>query len=166
LKAALVFGSAFLSFDLFIAKRRASVLVDSFAEENYPNSKETDEGLVPETYQLVQGKKIGGYISHKSLSDVPFIEVAENSAEQLRSRDCYPTQAKEEGDLLIIVNWGVTHIQADFDELFPTDVEEETGEEGEASDSLLDGVPGSALEEGEYITLSKVTRHLLDLIEP
>ena len=84
--------------------------------------------------------------------------------EQLGSRDYYETEAKEEGDLLIIENWGVTQIQADFDELFPTDVEEETGEEGEASDSLLDGVPGSALEEGEYITSSKVTRHLLDLI--
>ena len=90
--------------------------------------------------------------------------MAENLAEQLRSRDHYPAQAKEEGDLLIIVNWGVTQIQADFDELFPTDVEEETGGEGEASDSLRDGVPGSALEEGEYITLSKVKRHLLDLI--
>jgi len=78
LRAVLVFGSAFLSFDLFVVKRRASVLVDSFAEENYLKSKETDEGLLPETYQLVQGKKIGGYISHKSLSDVPFIEVAEN----------------------------------------------------------------------------------------
>ena len=74
----LVFGSAFLSFDLFVVKRRASVLVDSFAEENYLKSKETDEGLLPEMYQLVQGKKIGGYISHKSLSDVPFIEVVEN----------------------------------------------------------------------------------------
>ena len=78
MKAVLVFGSAFLSFDLFAAERRARVLVDSFAEENYLKSKETDEGLLPETYQLVQGKKIGGYISHKSLSDVPFIEVAEN----------------------------------------------------------------------------------------
>ena len=165
MKAVLVFGSAFLSFDLFAAKRRARVLVDSFAEENYLKSKETDEGLVPETYHLVQGKKIGGYISDKSLSDVPFIEVAENLAEQLRSRDYYPTQAKEEVDLLIIVNWGVTQIQADFDELFPTDVEEETGEEGEASDSFLDGAPGSVLEEGEYITVSKVMRHLLDLIE-
>ena len=166
MREVLVFGSALLSFDLFVVKRRASVLVDSFAEENYLKSKETDEGLLPETYQLVQGKKIGGYISHKSLSDVPFIEVAENLAEQLRSRDYYPTQAKEEVDLLIIVNWGVTQIQADFDELFPTDVEEETGEEGEASDSFLDGAPGSVLEEGEYITVSKVMRHLLDLIEP
>ena len=84
--------------------------------------------------------------------------------EQLRFRDYYETQAKEEGDLLIIENWGVTQIQADFDELFPTNVEEETGEEGKASDSLFDGVPGSALEEGEYIKSSKVTRHLLDLI--
>ena len=78
MRAVLVFGSAFLSFDLFVVKRRASVLVDSFAEENYLKSKETDEGLLPETNQLVQGKKIGGYISNKSLSDVPFIEVAEN----------------------------------------------------------------------------------------
>jgi hypothetical protein len=150
LKAVLVYGSAFLSFDLFAAERRARVLVDSFAEENYLKSKEADEGLVPETYHLVQGKRIGGYISDKSLNDVPFIEVAENLAEQLRFRDYYPAQAKEEGDLLIIVNWGVTQIQADFEELFPTDVEEETDEEGEASDSFLDGAPGSVIEEGGY----------------
>ena len=58
LKAVLVVGAAFLSFDLFAAEKRARVLVDSFAEENYLKSKETGEGLVPETYHLVQGKKI------------------------------------------------------------------------------------------------------------
>ncbi len=85
----------------------------------------------------------------------------ENLAEQLRSKGDFPTQAKEEGNLLIIVNWGVTHMQADFDKLFPTDIEEETSEEGDASsDSLLDEVPGSAVEGGEYITLGKVTRQL------
>lgn len=150
LKAVLVVGAAFLSFDLFAAEKRARVLVDSFAEENYLKSKETGEGLVPETYHLVRGKKIGGYIKDKSLNEVPFIEVAENLAEQLRSRDYYPAEAKEDGDLLIIVNWGVTQIQADFDELFPTDGEEEVGEEGEESDSFLDGAPGSVLEEGGY----------------
>lgn len=130
------------------AVKKARVLVDSFAETDYLKAKETDEGLVPETYHLVQGKRIGGYIKDKSLEDVPFMEVAQNLAQQLRSRDYYPAQAKEDGDLLIIVNWGVTEIQADFDELFPTDDEEAATEED--SDSFLDGAPGSILEEGGY----------------
>ncbi len=143
--------TSFISANLSLsAERKARVLVDSFAEEDYLKSKETKEGLVPESYHLVQGKKIGGYIDDKTLNEVPFIEVAQNLANQLRSRDYYPAQAKEDGDLLIIVNWGVTQIQADFDELFPTDGEEETGEEDEESDSFLDGAPGSVLEEGGY----------------
>lgn len=143
-------GSIYWGINANAAEKRARVLVDSFAETDYLKAKETDEGLIPETYHLVQGKRIGGYINDKSLEDVPFMEVAQNLAQQLRSRDYYPAQAKEDGDLLIIVNWGVTQIQADFDELFPTDDEEAATEEDSESDSFLDGAPGSILEEGGY----------------
>lgn len=150
LAAAFTLSFAFLNSNSSAAEKRARVLVDSFAEKDYLKSKETDEGLVPETYHLVQGKFIGGYISDKTLSGVPFREVAQNLAQQLRSRDYYPAQDKDAGDLLIIVNWGVTQIQADFDELFPTDDEETTSEEGTESDEFLDGAPGSIIEEGGY----------------
>ncbi len=143
-------GAAFLGSNLMAAEKRARVLVDSFAETDYLQAKETDEGLLPETYHLVQGKLIGGYINDRSLNKVPFLEVAQNLAQQLRSRNYYPAQAKEEGDLLIIVNWGITQIQADFDELFPTDDEDVATEEDAESDAFLDGAPGSVLEEGGY----------------
>ncbi len=117
---------------------KARVLVDSFAEPSYAEEKDKDGALAPETYHLVQGKFIGGYIADKTLKDVPFIEVAENLALQLETRNYYPARTKDDGDLLIVVNWGVTEIQAEFDELFPTDEEdeEELSEEDEDLESF------------------------------
>ncbi len=128
--------------------KKARVLVDSYAEENYLETKESDDGLQRETYHFVEGKFVGGYIRDKSLTEVPFVEIAENLAVELRKRNYYPARSKEEGDLLIVVNRGVTQIQADFDELFPTDDEEEEleSEEGEEEDES----PGSYLDEGGY----------------
>jgi len=139
-----------LGFKLWGAERKARVLVDSFADENYLESKEADEGLVRETYHMVKGKFIGGYINDKTFEKVPFLEVAENLALQLRSRNYFLAQHKDAGDLLIIVNWGVTQIQADFEELFPTDEEEPSAEEDPEGDSFLDGGPDSVLREEGY----------------
>lgn len=117
---------------------KARVLVDSFADPNYIEKKSTEDGLAPETYHLLKGKFVGGYIRDKTMRDVDFIEMAENLAEQLKTRNYYSAKSKEDGDFLIVVNWGVTEIQADFDELFPTDEEdEEEIEEGSEEDSFL-----------------------------
>ena len=39
--------------------RKARVLVDSYADEGYPDTKETDDGLRPETYHIVERKFVG-----------------------------------------------------------------------------------------------------------
>jgi len=84
------------------------------------------------------------------LREVPFIEIAENLAVELRKRNYYPARTKEEGDLLIVVNRGVTQIQADFEELFPTDDEEDSFESDEDEEST-DETPGTYLDETGYI---------------
>ena len=126
--------------------KKARVLVDSYADKGYLDAKETDDGLRPETYHFVEGKFVGGYIRDKSLREVPFMEIAENLAVELRKRNYYPARTKEEGDLLIVVNRGVTQIQADFEELFPTDDEEESLDSGEDEEST-DETPGTYLDE-------------------
>ncbi len=148
--AALFFATLIPSTPLAGAEKKARVLVDSFAEKDYLSSKDKGDGLVPETYHLVQGKFIGGYINDPSLKEVPFLEVAQNLALQLRSRNYFPAQQKEEGDLLIIVNWGVTQIQADFEELFPSEESESETEQDPEGDSFLDGGPASVLSEEGY----------------
>jgi len=129
--------------------KKARVLVDSYADKGYLDTKETDDGLRPETYHFVEGKFVGGYIRDKSLREVPFIEIAENLAVELRKRNYYPARNKEEGDLLIVVNRGVTQIQADFEQLFPTDDEEDSFESDEDEQST-DETPGTYLDETGY----------------
>ena len=107
----------------------ARVLVDSFADKAYSKKKEGEDGARRETYHLVEGKTHGGLIRDKSLREVPFIEVAEGLAQELKTRNYFSAQSKEEGDFLIIVHRGVTRIEADWDELFPVDDSEDTSEE-------------------------------------
>ena len=68
---------------------------------------------------------------------------------ELRKRNYYPAGSKDEGDLLIVVNRGVTQIQADFEELFPTDDEEESLE-SEEDEKSTDETPGTHLDESGY----------------
>ncbi len=92
---------------------------------------------------------MGGYIRDPSLREVPFTEIAENLAVELRKRNYYPAGSKDEGDLLIVANRGVTQIQADFEDLFPTDDEEESLEPEEDEEST-DENPGTYLDESGY----------------
>lgn len=57
-------------------------------------------------------------IRDSSLCEVAFLEVAEGLARELETRDYYPAQSKESGDYLLIVQRGITRIEADWDELF------------------------------------------------
>lgn len=129
--------------------KKARVLVDSYADKGYLEDKETDDGLRPETYHFVEGKFVGGYIRDKSLREVPFMEIAENLAVELRKRNYFPARSKDEGDLLIVVNRGVTQIQADFEDLFPTD-DEEDSLDSEGDEESTDETPGAYLDESGY----------------
>jgi hypothetical protein len=147
--ALLLVGFALLADLSYGQVKKARVLVDSYADKGYLENKETDDGLLSETYHFVEGKFVGGYIRDKSLREVPFMEIAENLAVELKKRNYYPARSKEEGDLLIVVNRGVTQIQAGFEELFPTD-DEEDGPDSEGDEEYTDETPGAHLDESGY----------------
>ena len=100
------------------AKKNARVLVDSYARSEYVESKVIDGEAQRETYHFFKGRHFGGNIRDKSLDDVPFEDVAQSLAKEMRARNYYPEQDPIKGDFLIVVHWGVTGIEESFDELF------------------------------------------------
>ena len=150
LASLMVAGVALTSSNVFAKKGETRVLVDSFAKQSYEKDKETENGARYETYHLLEGKTHGGVMKDASIRQVPFIEVAEGLAQELKKRNFYPARSKEEGDLMIVVHRGMTRIEADWDELFPQDDDEDdsfsTEEEGEEDLNELE-TPGEYLRE-------------------
>ncbi|MEM9157689.1 MAG: hypothetical protein AAGB46_01470 [Verrucomicrobiota bacterium] len=99
------------------AKRKARVYVDSYATEEYVAKKDGAEGPVFETYHFFKGRYFGGFIADKSLDKVEFQDVVETLAEFMQVRNYFPARDRTDGDLLIVVHWGVTGVEEDWDEL-------------------------------------------------
>lgn len=129
-------------------KGETRVLIDSFAEKSYLKKKEGAEGARHETYHLVEGKSYGGLLRDKSIREVPFMEVAEGLAREMKKRNYHSARSVEEGDFLIIVHRGVTRIEADWEEMFPEDEEEDSSLEEEGEEELES--PGLRLYEEGY----------------
>ena len=102
-------------------QKTARVFVDSEASVNYNESKESDSGAKYETYVFIQGKFYPGSFKDKSLTLPSFDEVAETLAENMKLRNYYPSATPEQGDLLVVVHYGVTSVQQDLGELFMLD---------------------------------------------
>lgn len=118
------------------AKKRASVMVDSFALDAYLEQKEGDGDLKLETYHFFKGKHFGGNIRDSSIRQVPFQEVVDSLAKEMKARRFYPSSDKEKGDFLVVVHWGVTGIEESFDELFQN--EPGSGDQDSGFDDELD----------------------------
>ena len=51
--------------------KKAGVLVDSYSDEGYLDTKETDDGLLPETYHIVERKFVGAIFVIKVCEKFP-----------------------------------------------------------------------------------------------
>ncbi len=93
------------------------VLVDSVAKDEYVQARELEGGNSVETYHIFKGRFFGGNVRDNSLTRVPFIDIASALVKDLRKNRYYPASSKEKGDLLIVVHWGVTAIEDDWEDL-------------------------------------------------
>ena len=98
-------------------RRKARVYVDSFASKEYQERKDGEEGPIFETYHFFKGKFFGGNIADNSLNKVTFQEVVETLAEYMQPRNYFPAKGVENGDLLIVVHYGVTGVEESWDDL-------------------------------------------------
>ncbi|OUW17951.1 MAG: hypothetical protein CBD18_03550 [Opitutales bacterium TMED158] len=100
------------------AAKTARIFVDSEASVTYNEKKESDDGTKYETYVFIEGKYYPGSFKDPSLSIPSFEEVAQTLAENMKERNYYPSGTPTEGDLLVVVHYGVTSVQQDLGELF------------------------------------------------
>jgi hypothetical protein len=84
----------------------------------YVHTDASDEYLAqrfaekPESYYFLEGMFFGGRINDKSLKNVEFIDMARGLAPHLAKQDYWPAQSKESCDLLLVVSWGTTEVDA------------------------------------------------------
>ena len=118
--------------------KNISVIVDATADESYV---EQVKSRPYQTYHFIEGHRFGGAKADASLDRVSFMDVAESVAESLRRNRYFPSAHKDGGDLLIMISWGTTIVEPDWDELTGVvdygndDVQDQTFE-GETDEAL------------------------------
>lgn len=141
------------------------VIVDAYATEEYRARKAAPDAPEFETYHFLKGEFHSGNIRDKSLPSVPFRDVVETLAKELRKQNYFPEENPRRGDLLIVINWGSTEID-NFDELLGDFLAEAEAAEAEQTDSVDElaleeeqveslnetdpSAPDRPLEQGEY----------------
>lgn len=93
------------------------VTVHSAARPDYLARKFVEGGPTPETYVFAQGKFFGGATRDVTVAQTSFDIIVQTLAEELVRQNYFPTKEIEAADLLLMVHWGTTMVQEDFDAL-------------------------------------------------
>lgn len=90
------------------------VVVNASADPEYV---EATKNKAYQTYHFKEGKQYKGSRRDNSISEMPFTEVLEVTADYLKTQGFYPAANTDVGDLLILVSWGSTTLDTDFNEV-------------------------------------------------
>lgn len=94
--------------------KRIDLLVNATACEEY---LERAEEVEYQTYHFIKGKFWGGSTRDRGLEEADFEDLAESLSDSLRKRGMYPEVNRAQGDLLIMISWGRTSLDPQYDEL-------------------------------------------------
>jgi len=111
------------------AAKVARVFVDSEASSIYNEHKESENGETYETYVFIKGNFYGGDISDNSLKNVTFEELVGAIGDSMKQRNFYPSASADEGDLLVVVHYGLMSVPQDLGDLFQADMDDPYGEQ-------------------------------------
>ena len=133
---ALILASQLAVSGIWFLNSSASVIVDSVASPAYEVLQAARGPDDIETYQLMKGQYFGGQIKDKSLERVGFQEVVDTLAKNLAKQNYFPHKDPKKGDLLLIVHYGVTSVDEDWEDLMGiTSQEEQDAVYGNATSS-------------------------------
>ena len=111
------------------AAKVARVFVDSEASAIYNEHKESENGETYETYVFIKGNFYGGDVSDKSLRNVTFEELVGTIGDSMKQRNFYPSASADQGDLLVVVHYGLMSVPQDLGDLFQLDMDDPYGEQ-------------------------------------
>ncbi|MDA0350546.1 MAG: hypothetical protein O3C20_24475, partial [Verrucomicrobia bacterium] len=88
------------------------------ATEEYSIARAQNPEKKIQTYQFMKGRYFPGDLKRTSMEKVTFMEILENLAIHLQKQNFYPDPENGEGDLVIVVHYGVTNAELDFNNMF------------------------------------------------
>ena len=100
------------------------VAVKAWASEEYLKERARDPSNRIQTYQFMEGRRYMGKSSDKGLQEMTFMDLVTDLAQHLAKQDFYPHSVMGEGDLLLVVNYGVTDFEEDMMEILGITSEE------------------------------------------
>ncbi|NET39525.1 MAG: hypothetical protein F6K19_47455, partial [Cyanothece sp. SIO1E1] len=82
--------------------------------EDYLKERARDPNNRIQTYQFMEGRRYFGKSFDGGVQEMTFMDLATGLAQHLAKQDFYPNSVLGEGELLIVVNYGVTDFEEDM----------------------------------------------------
>lgn len=113
-----------ISLSLMSLEAANFVSVKAWASEEYLKERSRNPNSRIQTYQFMEGRRYMGKSSDAGAQEMTFVEIATDLAQHLAKQNFYPDPVLGEGDLLLVVNYGVTDFEEDMMELLGITSEE------------------------------------------
>ncbi len=97
--------------------RKTRVHIDSVATKEYSERQKQQGPDAVETYSFYKGQFFQGSVKDRSLERVEFQNVIDQLTDDMRKQNYLPATDTESGDLLIVVHYGVTSVDEDWEDL-------------------------------------------------
>jgi hypothetical protein len=93
------------------------IVVKAVASEDYVKDRARDKSKKVQSYQFMKGRYFSGKTKDKGMESVTFNDIVQDMAQQLVRQNYYPNPVPGEGDLLIVVHYGVTDYEESLEEM-------------------------------------------------
>jgi len=90
------------------------VVVRADATEEFIRARALDEKKKIQTYQFMKGRYFPGNGKRPTMERITFMDLLESLAVQLQRQNFYPDPENGEGDLVLVVHYGVTDYEFDY----------------------------------------------------
>ena len=103
------------------------VMIRAVASEEYIKERALNKEKRIQTYQFIEGRYFKGLTNNKGMEKITFMDIVRDMAVHLQKQDFYPNPVLGEGDLLIVVHYGVTDFEESYEDMWGITSYEELG---------------------------------------
>ncbi|MCZ6674942.1 MAG: hypothetical protein O7C75_18585 [Verrucomicrobia bacterium] len=93
------------------------IVIKAEASDEFTRARALDENKKIQTYQFIEGRYFKGNNNDPGMKEITFRDIVEDMATHLRQQEFYPHPIPGNGDLLIVVHYGVTDYEETYEEL-------------------------------------------------
>ncbi|MCB1124276.1 MAG: hypothetical protein KJT03_22180, partial [Verrucomicrobiae bacterium] len=93
------------------------IVIKAVASEDYVKERALDKSKKIQTYQFMKGRYFAGLSKNPGMEKITFNDIVQDMAKSLVKQNYYPNPVLGEGDLLIVVHYGVTDFEESLEDL-------------------------------------------------